>query len=684
MSKKSVAEVIPLRNNLKKAFHYHIPPDMENTADIGKRVKIPFRNKHIVGIIAKKVSQTDISNLKEIEEVIDPIAILSKPLFDLADWISTYYVCPIGTIVNHIVPTQVSRKKISSFLQIKADEESQQKNDDNHINKNTGFSEEEEHQIPLFENESLVCKDTICQPLLFHYHSYKLRDSYYEKCISRILQENKQAFIMIPDQWSCAQLKKRMTERYGKKVGIFDKKASQTEKYLRFLQAKRGDFDVVIGTRSNIFLPFKKLGLIIVEQENSLLYKEERIPRYNARDVAISRGKLEKVKVIISSSAPSVESYWNATHNRYALKTEKRLIEAHKKFPEIAIIDIKEEKAFQRIISFQLQQRIAKCLKKGDKVVLFLNRRGFAGHLVCSQCGHVIKCPDCNHILSYHVDGEAKSVICHMCGKRVRMQDNCPKCGNGKIKPVGAGTQYVENLIKRMYPKASIRRLDIDIAPTVTEQKKIINDFNKRKIDILIGTQIIFRQLEFRHVGLIGLILVDYLLNIPDYRSAELTFQFIYHLALNYSRRREEKTLLIQTYQSEHHSLQAFQQLNYQLFYQQETLNRKELDYPPFTKMIKIDFMGKKRENVKRKAEDFIEYLNDFDLINKYDLGFQLNKDNMVIMREKFNSRANFVLRINTEKNDLNYFKSSLFKYISKYPSHDVKLIIDVNPMKMY
>ena len=684
MSRKSVAEIIPLRNNLTKGFHYYIPPEMEDIAYIGKRVKIPFRNKQIVGVITKKIYQTNITSLKNIEEVIDPIPVITESILDLADWISRYYICPIGTVVNYIVPTKISRKKILAFLQNGVDNQSQPGVDINMVNNGISTLEEKENQFPLPENSELQYNDAPDKPFLFHYNNHNLRDRFYRKCINRVLQRKRQVFIMVPDQWCCAELKKKLANRYGAKLGIFDKKVSQTEKYIRFLKAKRGDVDVVIGTRSNIFLPFKDLGLIIVEQENSLLYKEERMPRYNAKHVALSRGKLEKIEVILSSHTPSVDSYWCAENNKYILKTEKQMIHSQKIFPEIKLVDLKEEKAYQRIISFELQQNISQCLKKGEKVILFLNRRGFAGHMVCSQCGHVIKCPECNHILAYHITGEIKSVLCHMCGKRVRMEEYCPKCGKGRIKPVGAGTQHVEALTKRMFPKATVSRLDIDNAPGAIEQKKIINEFNRGKIDILIGTQIIFRQVKYDNVGLLGLILADYLLNIPDYRSAELTFQFIYNLALQYSTRKDAKKILIQSYQPEHYSLQAIEKINYRLFYQQELLIRKELDYPPFTQMIKIDFLGKKRENVKKNADELIQYFNHLDLINKYELGFQLDKDNIVITREKYNSKVSFIMRINTEKNDLDFFKDSLSKYISKYRSHDVKLIIDVNPMKMY
>lgn len=685
MDKRNVAEVVPLKIKLNKTFHYLIPAELKDKIDIGKRVKVPFGNKKITGLIINFLNSSDIRNLKQIEDVLDPIPILSQEILNLVEWMAEYYICPKGTIISHIVPSKVSRKKINSFFNQKKYQESYN-NLDKIINKNKNNSKNIIDQEIFFTDKSTASSHSKNKPVLFQYHSYEVRDRYYNLCIRKVLQEGKQVLILIPDRWSCVQLKKKLAEKYGKKIGIFDKKFDQSQKYLRYLEVQLGDIDIVIGTRSNIFLPFKNLGLIIVEQENSILYKEERIPRYNAKEVAIKRSIQNGYKVILGSYAPDIESYSYATsaNPEYILRHERNSTKYGPNFPKIQLINMEEEKSFQRIISFKLQQEIARCLKEKNKIALFLNRRGFAGYLACSQCGHVIKCPECNHLLSYHVDGGSSIVACHVCKKTFKMIKNCPECGNGKIKPLGPGTQNVEDLIKRMFPKSTIKRLDIDIAPGIGAQKKIINEFNKGEIDILIGTQIIFRQMNYSNVGLIGFILVDHLLNLPDYRSAELSFQFISKLALDFAERKEEKTIMIQTCQPEHHSLQSLVKLDYEAFCQKEIEIREELDYPPITKIIKIDFIGKIRKNVKKNTNNFLDYINDSGLNSKYNLGSQSSKDNLVLVRDKDNYRMTCMLRINEQKQDIVSFKSSLFEYVSKYQSHDVKLIVDINPIKMY
>lgn len=671
MNSKNVAEVIPLKINTNKAFHYLIPPEMVDIAHIGKRVQVPFRNKNMIGIIREIISETNVKNLKEIDKIIDPFPILSPEIFRLVDWISKYYLCPIGTIITHILPTQASRKKINSYLEITGK-----------ANNNT--LKEYQQQLLKFENTlSEYKKDFQKTPILFHYKSYHVRDRYYKLCIKKTLQQGKQVLILIPDRHCCVQLKKSINQKYGDESGIFDKKANQTQKYLRFLQVARGDIKIVIGTRSNIFLPFQNLGLVIVEQENSLLYKEERVPRYNARKVALKRGQSGLFQVILGSFAPSIESYWNAKKQKNILKSEKLFFNSYINCPKVEIVDMEKEKSFQRIISFQLQQRIIQCLKSGEKIILFHNRRGFAGYLICSQCGHVIKCPECGHLLTYHVEEDAKYAICHSCGKKAKMEKYCPECGNGKIKPLGFGTQHVEIFIKRMFPRAVVQRLDIDIAPKIVTQRKIINNFNRGKIDILIGTQLIFRELDFQNVGLVGIILADSLLNLPDYKSAELSFQYFYQLALSLTTKEEIKTLMIQTFQAEHHSLRTIEKMNYELFYKSEMMTREELHYPPLDKMIKIEYMSRKRENVKKSAFEFIDYMRESDLMSKYDLDLQLNKENLVVVRDKDKYKTNYILKIDTQKTDIDYLKGKLFYYISKFKSNDVKLVIDVDPLRI-
>ncbi len=680
MNKRNIAEVIPFNMHLNRGFHYLIPPDLEKAAAVGKRVKIHFRNKNRTGVIVNITGKTDIAvqNLKEIEEIIDPYPVLTPEMMILIDWISRYYICPKGTIITHVMPSRISRKKIASLLE----HDSGQRDVPDDIPGNIEIPDKiirvHPQQSSLFNDVMLGKKSFSVKPILFHYHHWQYRDRFYMRWTKKFVRLGKQVLILIPDQWSCNELKKKMAQNFGNTLGVFDKKADQWQKYLRFLRVQGGSIKVVIGTRSSIFLPFTNLGLIILEQENSQLYKEERTPRYHAREIALARGGLGSGQVILGSFAPSVESYWHSMKQEYQLKTENQEKNRLIYYPRIEVINMQEEKSFQRIISFRLQQQIIQCLREKNKVVLFLNRRGIASYMACLQCGYVMRCPDCNHLLSFHQQDNAKWIICHVCGKRVKMDKCCPNCGEDTVKPMGFGTQLVELMVKRMFPKTVVQRFDIDIAPGKNLQKKITNAFNQGKIDILVGTQLMFREIHYQHIGVLGMIFADHLLNIPEYQSAELTFQFIYQLALNLALRNKSKTLLIQTSQPEHHVLQAIKCLDDSLFYREELMLRKELEYPPFTQMIRIDFLGKQKERVRKSALDFIHYARQAELSSGAEMDFQLNSENLIIVKENDKNRASCVLKINPGKQNIEHFKEKLFPYILKYKSNDVKLMIDV------
>ncbi|MDD4363679.1 MAG: hypothetical protein PHD33_05700, partial [Atribacterota bacterium] len=269
------------------------------------------------------------------------------------------------------------------------------------------------------------------------------------------------------------------------------------------------------------------------------------------------------------------------------------------------------------------------------------------------------------------------------CGKKIPMKKKCSHCGRVKIKPLGFGTQHAEVLIKRMFPRAIIRRLDIDVAPKRIMQKKIVNEFNKGEIDILIGTQLLFQEINFEKAGLLALLFADHMLNITDYSSAELSYQFIKKLILFLTQKKKEKSLIIQTYQPDHYIFEAIKNRDYNYFYQEETKIRRELDYPPFTKIIKIDFFGEKEEKVKQEAVCFLEFLEKSALLDKSGLDAAINKDNLAVIKEKEKNKIIFTLKVDLTKNDLATLKRSLLKYNIKNQFSEVRMTIDIDPIKM-
>ncbi len=687
MSNGNVAEVIPLKINLNHGFYYFIPLPLKGVAEVGKRVTIPFRNSKKTGIIINIIERTELQDLKEIEEVLDPVPILSQEILLLTDWLSRYCLCPRGIIISSITPYRVSSKKISTFLNNGTIAKTcPQKKEYFYKNQNTENNiKNKDSQYNLFPSQAAPITKKDYKPVLFHYHSYRERDLYYINMIEETIKEGKQALLLLPDQYSCEELKGKLAKKLGKSLAIFDKNVSQSEKYLRYIMVQNEALKVVIGTRSSIFLPFLFLGLIIVEQENSSLYKEERTPRYHAREVAQQRGLIESARVILASGTPSVESYWRGQNNDFHLKSNLVAFnDKEKNLLQTFLIDLEEEKSFQRTISFQLQQQIAQCLKEKEGVVLFLKRRGFASYISCGYCGQIVKCPACNSLLSYHEVNKKGIQICNKCGKRIPYNKHCPKCGEKSLKPRGFGTQYVEDITRRMFPKAVIQRFDKDVAPNLRVQQQLLKKFKEKEINILIATELLVRRLNYQSVGLVGFILIDHLLNIPDYRSAEDTFQFIYQNVLGLLEEKASKVLLIQTCLPEHHSLQAIKELSYPLFFKREIILRKELEYPPFTRIIKIDFSGIKEEHVKDSAREFKEFIKKFNNKEALRKNIFLNDLHPLMAKDKGENKVSFLIRVIDKNDNFEQIKKMLFPFILKFQRNQVKLIVDVEPTKLY
>ncbi len=683
----NVAEVLPLNINLNHGFYYNIPLPLREVVKVGKRVVIPFRKRKKIGIVLSIVRDTSFPELKDIEEVLDPIPILSSKILTLVNWMATYYLHPRGIVISQIIPSPISHKKILKiFPELFSGERIvQQGNPSFGQGRVSSDSKIKNYQYNLFPEKFAAITDSYHKPILFQYRTYKERDLYYISLIRETVQEGKQSLILIPDQFSGISLKKKLAKIWGKSFAMFDKKVSQFEKYLRFIMVQQDEIKVVLGTRSSIFLPFTKLGLIIVEQEDSPLYKEERVPHYHAREVALTRGTLESARVVLGSSTPAIESYWQGINKDFFLLTKESLLNSkYKKSFPILLVNLEEEKSFQRVISFPLQQKIAESLKAKKGVVLFLNRRGFARYISCVQCGQVMKCPNCNSLLSYQREEKAHFLVCPNCKIKTPYNGYCPTCGVKALKLMGLGTQYVEDIIQRMFPTAIIQRLDRDIAPNMRIEQLLLNRFNTGKINILIGTQLLTEKLNYQQVGLVAFILIDHLLNMPDYRSAEIAFQFIYRIILNLWEQKNPPSLLIQTCYPEHHSLQAVKELSYSYFYQREIMLRKELEYPPFTKIISIDFFGTSENLVKKSVQELNYYIHQSDMWATAGGDIFINDNSPLLVKERDQNRVSLLIRIKNDQQRWEQFRKKLFSYILNYQNNKVKLMVDVEPIKLY
>ncbi len=423
----------------------------------------------------------------------------------------------------------------------------------------------------------------------------------YIELIGRILEEGKQAILLVPEIGLTYMLIKQFKDIFGDRVASIHSRMSAGERFREFERARNGQADIMIGPRSALFTPFSKLGLMILDEEHDESYKSELMPMYHTRETAIARATMEGAKVLLASATPSVESYYMAVHGSYKLvEMKKRVME--RSLPQISLVDMREElkNGNRSLFSHQALSAITDCLKREEQVILFLNRRGYTGFIHCRSCGHVLKCPNCDVSLHEHNNG---TMQCHYCGFVMPSLHACPQCGSKSFGGFYGGTQKVEEIVERYFPEARVLRLDNDVAAAKGRQAAVIEDFLNHRADILIGTQMIAKGHDFPGVTLVCALAADMSLHGGGYRSGERTFQMLTQVAGRAGRGDRPGQVLIQTYQPEHYALTAVKVSDYQEFYNQEIMYRGLLGYPPVGHLLAIRLRGGEQEQVRIASE---------------------------------------------------------------------------------
>jgi len=418
----------------------------------------------------------------------------------------------------------------------------------------------------------------------------------YIELISNIIEEGKQAIVLIPEIALTYQTVMRFYSRFGDKISIINSRLSKGEKFDQFERAKNGQISVMIGPRSALFTPFANLGIIIIDEEHESSYKSESIPRYHAREVAIQRANTAEASVVLGSATPSIEAYYRALDKKYTLLELKQRAK-ESQLPQVYTIDLREElRAGNRsIISERLHHLIQDRLQKKQQIILFLNRRGYAGFISCRACGYVKKCPHCDVSLTIHNNGK---LSCHYCGHEEDNLHTCPECESNFIGGFKAGTQQIEEVVTLTYPNARVVRMDMDTTKTKTGHEDILSAFANKEADILIGTQMIVKGHDFPDVTLVGILAADLSLNVGNYHAAERTFQLLTQAAGRAGRGTQAGEVVIQTYNPEHYSIKTAKEQDYQNFYKEEIVYRKLMGYPPVSNLLAIYIAGRNEEQL--------------------------------------------------------------------------------------
>ena len=450
-----------------------------------------------------------------------------------------------------------------------------------------------EEELPLTPEQETAVREILREweketprPVLIEGVTGSGKTQVYMKLIETVLDQGQQAIILIPEIALTYQTVRRFYARFGEKVSVINSRQSQGERYDQFKRARRGEVQVMVGPRSALFTPFANLGLIVIDEEHESSYKSENSPRYHARETAVERARLEHARVVLGSATPSLEAYHKAMEGTYGLvKLQSRYQD--RPMPQVSVVDLREElKAGNRsVLSRKLKEAMKDRLEKREQIILFLNRRGYAGFVSCRSCGQVMKCPHCDVSLSEHNNGR---LLCHYCGYEIVKPQACPVCGSPYIGGFKAGTQQIEKVVKEAFPGVRTLRMDFDTTRTKGSYEKILSAFASHEADVLIGTQMIVKGHDFPDVTLVGIVAADLSLNAEDYRCSERTFQLLCQAVGRGGRGNKPGEAVIQTYHPDHYSIQAAAVQDYEAFYQEEMSYRMLLDYPPASHMMAV------------------------------------------------------------------------------------------------
>ena len=704
--------------SIDKVFNYLVPKTLENKIKIGIRVLVPFANLKLVGFVMEinDMLETDYE-LKEIIDVVDFDVILTPELLELGKYISKKTLSTLISSYQVMLPTgyKASYKnkiniKYETYIYIDYNKLKEVKLTDkqqkiiNYLGKNknvtlkslnkintsyislikNGILYKEKHEVYRLDNNyELKEKYPLTKPQqnvvlevnLNHYQTYLLhgvtgsgKTEVYMELIERVINNSKTAIVLIPEISLTPQTVKRFKERFQSEIAILHSGLSDSEKYDEYRKIKQENIKIVIGARSAVFAPITNIGIIIVDEEHSSSYKQENMPRYNAIDIAKYRGEYHNCPVILGSATPTLESYARSVKGVYKiLKLDTRV--NNRPLPSVNIIDLAKTKKKSKFISNILYEKMNEVLNRGEQVILFLNKRGYSSTITCSECGKTFVCPNCDITLTYHKS--SGMLRCHYCGYAEAKKDICSSCGNELIMS-GTGTEQVEEELNNLFSGFKTIRMDFDTTSKKGSHERIINDFRDHKYQILLGTQMIAKGLDFADVTLVGVINADNSLNIPDFRSSETTFDLLNQVSGRSGRGEKPGKVIIQTYNPTHYAITYAKNNDYLGFFMREMKNRKLLDYPPYYYLVLLRIKGSDYNTLSLETKKIKEFL-----INN--LSFKILGPS-IANPFRINSiyRFNIIIKYKMENNLYQVLEDLLNHYKT---NKNIKIDIDFNPL---
>lgn len=710
MVSKYVEVVVP--RAIDKVFHYALPSDLKEKAVIGKRVLVPFSKGQLIGYITGFSDRPGVEKPKEVIEILDDSPILDRELLELAKHLSKLYLFPIGMVIKSILPTSLSSKKTLPALTVTAEH-------------STWFNQVEcsdpNLQYKGALDEIIKRADSLTFSPFLLQADWENRWGIYLHVAEEMMKKNKKSILLVPEITLIPALIDKIKKRFSNRLALFHSSLTNKEKLIEWEKMRKSKVDVVLGVRSAIFSPLKGLGLIVIDEEQDRSYKQEEGLRYNTREVAEIRARNNRALLVLGSSVPSVESSYWAERGRYKYL---HIPEVDKDMPNIEVIDRRVPKSVDSqqstahspqdllrlnlhslktidyrpltknrspILTERLLIALGERIKRGERVLIFINRLGYSTSILCSDCGFTLKCPNCDIPLPYHcspANGE-RILYCYYCGHQEVPPILCPSCRGTRLYFAGTGIQRVEEEIKRSFPEARVLRIDRD---TIRNKASYIETNQKiKKAEVIIGTQMIFRFKPLPPINMVGIISDGSLyLHIPDFRGSERTFQLLIQLSGLIEKNGE---VLLQTFNPEHYALQYAQRYDYNGFYQREIGYRSGLNYPPFSHLIYVTLTGKQDERIKEASQRLVDMLKKLSTVNSKQSTVHSPQTTVIevlgptrspVSRIKGRYRWQVVIKESAvdsrQSTDRTYLKEALRQWQKEPSSKGIEVEIDVNP----
>ena len=637
-----------------KYFTYKVPVNLINKVKVGVRVIVPFAYSKLMGFVTKvNVENTSDYEIKEILDVVDTEVILTDELLELGKYLKEKTLATLISCYQVMLPNgyKASKKKINkkyeTYITVNIDKLKDVKLSDkqqdivNILLKNKqvcySYLKKINSSVDTLIKNGVLVKEKVEVYRLNN--NYRLKEKYaltpdqekvykqvdldkfqtyllygvtgsgktevYMELIEDVIKKGKEAIVLIPEISLTPQTVRRFIERFGQVVAVLHSGLSDSEKYDEYRKIRKGEVKMVIGARSAIFAPLENIGIIVVDEEHSTSYKQENMPRYDAIEVAKKRGEYHNCPVILGSATPTLESFSRTLKNVYTLlKLEKRV--NNRSLPEVEIIDMMKAKKKTKFFSETLYEKINSTLQKGEQVILFLNKRGYATTISCKNCGKTFTCKNCDITLTYHKSSEM--LRCHYCGYAEVKPKVCPNC-QSELELNGIGTEQIEEELNTLFPDYKTIRMDFDTTSKKGSHEKIIELFRNNEYQILVGTQMIAKGLDFSNVTLVGVINADGSLNIPDFRSSETTFDLLNQVSGRAGRGEKKGYVYIQTFNPNHYAILYAKNNNYLGFFQNEMKNRHLLNYPPYCYLALIILSATDYNYLGLESKKIKEYL---------------------------------------------------------------------------